>query len=122
MNINPEKAPVTPQDYLSLCNTLPQPADRIVTEFVHQVCSINGIYLTGSISLNDFYSNKSDIDFLVLCKKFPDKNIAEQIKNVHRSIWRRHRKPDLSGCYVASESIPSENPERINALSWHEGV
>jgi len=82
MNINPEKAPVTPQDYLSRCNTLPQPADRIVTEFVRQVCSINpefidGIYLTGSISLNDFYPNKSDIDFLVLCKKFPDENIAE---------------------------------------------
>ena len=51
-------------------HTLPPPADKIIARFIDEICSIQpgfieGIYLTGSLPLNDFYSNKSDIDFLV---------------------------------------------------------
>jgi Aminoglycoside adenylyltransferase, C-terminal domain/Nucleotidyltransferase domain len=106
---------------------LPFPADKIVSEFANNICQIephwiDGIYLTGSITLNDFYSNKSDIDFLVLCKKFPESNTITQLKKIHHSILRRYNKPDLSGCYLTTESMSIENPESINVLSYHEGA
>lgn len=105
--------------------TLPHPADKIVNQFIDKIKSIepkfiDGIYLTGSLSMNDFYYNKSDIDFLVFCKKLPDKKIATQLKHIHKTISRHYHKPDLSGCYLASESIKTEDPEKIKILSYHE--
>lgn len=106
---------------------LPSPADKIVTEFADIVCRIeqgfiDGIYLTGSICLNDFYPNKSDIDFVVLCKKLPDKNRIAQLKYIHRSISKHYSKPNLSGCYLATESLDTSNPESIKILALNEGV
>lgn len=104
---------------------LPDPADKIVNRFVDHLCStfqnlIEGVYLTGSIPLQDFYSHKSDIDFLVLCKELPDEKIALQLKRMHRDIEHQYRRPDLSGCYLTMDCIHSVNPEKFRVLSWHE--
>lgn len=105
---------------------LPSPADKIVAEFVDKICSIKlnfieSIYLTGSIPMNDFYSNKSDIDFLVFCKELPDPKTASQLKHIHQTIGKHYPKPDLSGSYLTFDSIQTDKPESIKILSWHEG-
>lgn len=104
---------------------LPKPADEIVKEFVQQISNveqffIEGIYLTGSLGLSDFYSNKSDIDFLVFCQGFPDNKIASQLKHIHKKIAKQFPKPDLSGSYLTFESIKTGNPATVKILSWHE--
>jgi hypothetical protein len=83
---------------------------------------VEGVYLTGSLPLNDFYSNKSDIDFLVLCKRLPDRKIAIQLRHIHKTIERRYSKPDLSGIYVTFESIQTGKFEEIETLIYHEGT
>jgi hypothetical protein len=105
---------------------LPFPADRIVSEFAKRITgiypgNIEGIYITGSLPLRDFHSNKSDIDFVVLCKTLPDEKAAVRLKEIHRDISKRYPKPDLSGCYLASESLLSHHPEKIKVLAWQEG-
>ena len=105
--------------------SLPFPADKIVLEFVDGICGIepefiDGIYLTGSISLNDFYPEKSDIDFLVLCKKFPDEKISAELKKLHSAVSHHYPKPNLSGCYLLTKDINTKNPENINTLSYYE--
>ena len=104
---------------------LPSPADRILPGFVSKISNIqpnfiDGVYLTGSIPMNDFYSNKSDIDFLVFCKELPNKKIASLLKHIHKEIEKEFHKPDLSGCYLASDSIQTDHPENIKVLSYHE--
>lgn len=104
---------------------LPGLANKIVAAFVDKIASIKpnfieGIYLTGSLTLNDFYYNKSDIDFLVFCKELPDEKMALQLKHIHKTIESQYGKPDLSGCYLTWESIQTEHPENIRVLSYHE--
>jgi len=106
---------------------LPVPADKIVADFLEKISSIEptfveGLYLTGSLPMNDFYCNKSDIDFLVLCKRLPDKKDTKQLRNIHKIITKRFSKPDLSGTYLAIDSIQTNHPEQIKILNYHEGV
>lgn len=104
---------------------LPPPADEIVADFAEKICNIQpgfieGIYLTGSLPLNDFYSNKSDIDFLVFCRELPDEKMAMQLKQIHKTIENKYQKPDLSGSYLTFESILTGEPESKRVLSYHE--
>lgn len=105
---------------------LPTPADKIVADFVDKISSIEpkfveGIYLTGSLPMNDFYFNKSDIDFLVLCNKLPDLKIAKQLRHIHKTIEKSFSKPNLSGSYLTVDSIHTGKPDNIKTLSYHEG-
>ena len=105
---------------------LPSPANKIVADFVDKVSGIepmfiDGIYLTGSLPMKDFYANKSDIDFLVLCKYLPDTTIASQLAQIHTTIAKKYFKPTLSGTYLALDSLESNDPEEIKTLNYHEG-
>ncbi len=106
--------------------SLPAPADEIVSDFIDEICSIqpqfvHSVYLTGSLSMNDFYPNKSDIDFIVLCKELPEGRTATQLKHIHKIIKRHYPKSNLSGSYLAFDSIQKDKPEAIKALTYHEG-
>lgn len=106
---------------------LPTPANKIVTDFVEEISRIkpsfvDGIYLTGSLPMNDFYSNKSDIDFIVLCKSLPDKKTFSQLQCIHKKMAKRFNKPDLSGSYLTSISLLANPTTSIKTLSFHEGA
>jgi hypothetical protein len=112
---------------MSVPINLPVPADKIVAGFLDKISRIEpkfveGVYLTGSLPMNDFYSNKSDIDFLVICKRLPDPKIATQLRYIHKTIAKRYSKPDLSGTYLAVDSLHTVNPEKIKNLTYHEGT
>ncbi len=106
---------------------LPAPADRIMVEFISKISDIEpnfleGVYLTGSIAMNDFYAGKSDIDFLVLCKTLPEKRTAARLHRVHQTIARHYSKPNMSGSYLAADSLLTAKPEDIKVLSFHQGA
>jgi hypothetical protein len=105
---------------------LPHPADQIMADFVEQITSIDpqfveGVYLTGSLPMNDFFADKSDIDFIVLCKTFPDKNIFTQLQYIHKKIAKRFTKTDLNGTYLTTDSLFINRPEDIPTATVHEG-
>jgi hypothetical protein len=106
---------------------LPGPADKIVAEFADklegiQPSIVEGLYLTGSIPMNDFHPNKSDIDFLVFCKEQPDEKTVLQLKNIHRTIENRYPLPRLSGSYITHASIQISNPETVRILSYEKSL
>lgn len=80
---------------------------------------ITGFYLTGSIPLNDFHPTKSDIDFLVLCESLPDKELRLQLEELHKSIGKKFKKPDLSGCYITPDAF--NHTQQAKVLCFHEG-
>lgn len=106
---------------------LPEPVNHIVTALVDRIYNIKpdfliGVYLTGSLTMNDFFNNKSDIDFIVLYKKMPDKKILKQLKCIHQTIKKHYTNPPLSGLYLTIDSIKNEEPEKIKTLTYHEGA
>lgn len=105
---------------------LPVIVSNIVELFTSEICNmepgfVDGIYLTGSLTMNDFYPGKSDIDFLVLCRTLPDRQIAGRIERVHKAVERRCAGPGLSGSYLATGSLSAADPESIKTLSYHAG-
>ena len=115
------------QDDLSITvGNLPPPANKIVTAFVNKICNIEegfieGVYLIGSLKMHDFHSNKSDIDFLVLCKYLPNTKILTHLKNIHKTIDKKYPKPELNGSYLTTASLKIKTPEDIKVLSYHQG-
>lgn len=104
---------------------IPAPADRIVADFSEQLQQqlpqlIQGIYVTGSLALNDFYPTKSDIDFVVLCDHLPEKKEASLL-NIHRLIAKVYPFPPLSGSYVTIKNFLSTTSEVSITLNFHEG-
>jgi hypothetical protein len=105
---------------------MPAPADIIVAEFVDQIIGlrpsfVKGVYLTGSIALDDFYPAKSDIDFIVLCHHLPDAHIVVELEKIHRRITRHDAKPDLSGSYIPSSGLQSYPETFIPSLTFRDG-
>lgn len=107
-------------------DAFPYPANHIIRSFFRKITEIQpgfpvGIYLTGSIAMNDFYPFKSDIDFVVVCKEIPDKKIAGQLKQIHNEIAAEYPKPDLSGYYIASGTLELNDPGQSSLFYYHEG-
>src|SRR2546430_6056128 len=105
---------------------IPEPANIILAELADGIQNIQfdfikGMYLTGSIPLNDFHPDKSDIDFLILCKNSPDKKLLLQLDRLHKTILNRYKKPDLSGCYLTIDKLNARDPSTMEVLSFREG-
>jgi hypothetical protein len=105
---------------------IPEPARLILTELIAEIDSavpglLDSFYVVGSIPLDDFYPNKSDIDFIALCSTVPDENQFNELKKIHLRFCRKYPKPDLSGSYLTRENIHAGNPEAIPAVTFHEG-
>ncbi len=83
---------------------------------------ITGIYLTGSLTLNDFHPDKSDIDFLVLCTIMPKDGFRLLLNKLHKKIDRKFKKPKLSGCYITLGNLNAKNAQTTKTLSYHEGL
>ncbi|MGI8582649.1 MAG: aminoglycoside adenylyltransferase domain-containing protein [Chitinophagaceae bacterium] len=105
---------------------IPITADIIVKDLISGITKIKadliiGMYLTGSIPLNDFHPNKSDIDLLILCKEFPERNLQQKIKQVHNSIDRKFKKTNLNGYYITPDGLNFHNVQTTKTLSFEEG-
>jgi hypothetical protein len=72
---------------------------------------VHGIYLYGSLALNAFDSDKSDIDFITVLKGEIGKKDEEQLKLVHlRSNTSRYGSK-MDGCYLTVDQIGKLNHE-----------
>lgn len=66
-----------------------------------------GLYLHGSIALNAFVENSSDIDFLTIINHRLATSEAAILYEIHQSI-ARNSKPDMDGYYLIQEEIGSQ--------------
>ena len=51
-----------------------------------------GLYLTGSLSYNDFHLKRSDIDLVVVLSKPVSEEQIKSIKNLHQKVEKNHQK------------------------------
>ena len=92
--------------------SLPAKVDKVIQDYLSKllaVCqnNISGVYLTGSVPPGDYYSKKSDIDFITVFQELPGMNLIHQLKSIHHHIERTHNYPKLNGYYVSASGLAS---------------
>src|SRR5687768_1496684 len=100
-------------------------AKDVIEEWTREIMKsngdfISGIYLMGSITLDDFHPDKSDIDFLVLCTHTPGKDLFEHLRKVHRRIERKYKSPILNGSYITRQNL-NVHQSHIDVLHYQDG-
>lgn len=95
--------------------TLPPLPAQVLPAFLAQLQALfptllQGLYLTGSIPLGDYWEGKSDIDFLVLLHEpLPTAQLA-QVAALHRALEKKYHSPKLSGYYLTLIGLASPQP------------
>ncbi|GGE03127.1 aminoglycoside adenylyltransferase domain-containing protein [Paenibacillus nasutitermitis] len=80
--------------------------DELVTRFNnHFPNTLEGIYLHGSIALNAYIPNSSDIDLIVTLNRPLTESDTRYLEDIHREIAKKYRKPVLDGCYLLKSDL-----------------
>ena len=103
---------------------IPIPANKILQKLLDGIIQLNpglisGMYVTGSIPLNDFHPNKSDIDFIILWNELPTPDIQSQLEQLHKRIDRKF-KIKLNGCYITHGSLNVHHSPTSKSLCYQE--
>jgi hypothetical protein len=83
-------------DYLSIMDTM-EPG------------LVTGLYLVGSVALDDYHPGPSDIDFVAVTEEPAD---AEPVRRVHAEMVKLHRRPHFDGVYVTWPDL-AQDPRKI---------
>ncbi len=82
---------------------------------------ILGVYLTGSISLNDFQPDKSDLDFVVLCTSLPVGEMFGNIKLLQHHLNDKFPKTQLNGVFLTPVHLQIDSAFQSEVLTLLEG-
>lgn len=104
---------------------IPITANAILQELLDAIIKldpdfIKGMYLAGSIPLNDFHPDKSDIDFIILSTGLPTAGFRSQLEQLHKTIHSKF-KTNLNGCYITEGCLNVHRPQTCKTLSYQEG-
>jgi hypothetical protein len=61
---------------------------------------ISGLYLVGSLALNDYRPGQSDIDFVAVTDEVLTPSKLDRLSHVHATLRRKVPRPKLDGVYV----------------------
>lgn len=78
-----------------------------------------GLYLVGSIALDDFQAGRSDIDFVAVTTRPVD---VGDVAPIHAALARAHRRPFFDGVYVTAEELRALPDGRGSGVAVIEGV
>lgn len=69
---------------------------------------ISGLYLVGSVALDDYGPGQSDVDFVAVTDTALTSSELEQLRRLHSDLWRAVRRPRLDGVYVTWRELQAE--------------
>jgi hypothetical protein len=104
--------------------------DPLVRQVVHDYLAavdaeapnlIEGLYLVGSVALNDFRPHTSDIVVAVTANPLSHAEMGT-LTRAHRALSTRHRRPFFDGAYVTWREL-TQDPSLVDAgAGAHEGA
>ena len=83
--------------------------------------NFSGLYLTGSITQQDFHPSKSDIDFVVLCNIFHGEKMQQHLVKVHKEIAKKFPRSTLNGWYITRSSLAFDPVVNVPAFLYEKG-
>ncbi|MFD0970331.1 aminoglycoside adenylyltransferase domain-containing protein [Plantactinospora endophytica] len=82
---------------------------------------VEGLYLVGSVALDDFRPGVSDVDFVAVTAEPLLPDAARAVGRTHARMARRHRRPHFDGIYVTWQDLAADPSTTVDALDAHEG-
>ncbi|WP_342504878.1 aminoglycoside adenylyltransferase domain-containing protein [Sporosarcina sp. FSL K6-2383] len=82
---------------------------------------LEGFYLQGSIALDAYVENSSDIDFIAIINRRLSEGEAEILAEIHRGIAGTYPKPEMDGVYLMWEDIGVVDAIDTNYPYYNEG-
>jgi len=110
---------------LNLSN-LPNPSNEILRLYTQSIKSkfpgiITGLFITGSIALNDFCPSKSDIDFIAISDEQLSAIHIKALSEIHVSIQRKYPTNKMDGYYLTWNELGKKSEEISNLPSIIDG-
>ena len=105
--------------------TLPAEVERVVTRYLTLVDDaapgvVDGLYLVGSVALDDFHVGASDVDFIALVSVPVDERVRQALAAVHHHLAAEIEAPVFDGIYVTSDEL-RHSPVATRGPQHHDG-
>jgi hypothetical protein len=89
---------------------LPKTVTAVLQDYIgllHDVLpdTIEGLYLHGSVALNAFVEDSSDIDFITIISRRLEHDELEILSTIHERISKKYKKPEMDGVYLLWEDV-----------------
>jgi hypothetical protein len=81
---------------------------------------IDGVYVVGSLALDDFHEDSSDIDFVGLLNRRPSPEQLAALADVHRTLTQRFPRPYVDGLYLTRSDLAAGPNGCAETPSVHE--
>lgn len=93
---------------------IPMLVEKVLNDYInlfneHLPDTIEGLYLHGSIALNAYVDDSSDIDFITLTNRRLTEEDSEALSYIHKTIANKYKKPDMDGVYAVREDMGKLN-------------
>ncbi|MCL4559491.1 MAG: DUF4111 domain-containing protein [Chloroflexi bacterium] len=99
----------------------------LLQDFSHQIDRelsgfITAFYIVGSIALDEFNPQFSDIDFVAILSRKVTPGDLECMRNIHRAIEQQYPRWKMEGCYLQPGDLGHFEVEVEPFPSYHDGV
>ena len=89
---------------------IPSIVDTILKEYIalfneHLPKTLEGLYIHGSIALNAYVDDSSDIDFITITNRSLTEKDSESLSYIHSIIAKKYKKPEMDGVYILREDL-----------------
>lgn len=89
---------------------IPNIVDNVLMDYIdlfneHLPETIEGLYLHGSIALDAYVDDSSDIDFITLTNRRLTEEDLEALSFIHTTIANKFKKPEMDGVYAFHEDL-----------------
>jgi hypothetical protein len=81
---------------------------------------ISGLYLVGSVALDDYRRGQSDVDFVAVSEAAFGPLELEQLGRLHREMRRMIPRPNLDGVYVTWDELQAD-PASLSVPFYRDG-
>ncbi|WP_391122477.1 aminoglycoside adenylyltransferase domain-containing protein [Psychrobacillus sp. L3] len=84
---------------------LPRIVNTVLNEYItlfneHLPKIIEGLYIHGSIALNAYVEDSSDIDFITITNRPLTEKDSSALSYIHSTIAKKYKKPEMDGVYI----------------------
>lgn len=106
---------------------IPQPVRLVIENYTSLVSQqlpgwLDAFYIVGSIALDEFNEQFSDIDFIAVLHRKPTSKEIDGLHHVHQAIERNHPRWKMSGSYIQSSNLGKLDDEMEPHPHYHNGV
>jgi hypothetical protein len=89
---------------------LPRQVEMVLYDYINSLDeyfpnTIDGIYLHGSVAINAYEDNSSDIDFLTVTNRRLSEEDSEALSFIHHALSLKYSKPEMDGVYIYWEDL-----------------